>query len=103
MPPLPPASGSRFPLPAIPPLRVLVVLASPSDLPRFDTKRLWRQLNEALGSLLQRGSVSLEQVAPATEMALKKRLEEGPWHVLHFIGHGRTRSAAQRHWCRPHN
>jgi hypothetical protein len=80
---------------APPPLRVLCVLPSPRDLPRYDAERLWRDISAALEALSQQGRVIVERLGEATETALKRRLAETPWHVLYFVGHARARAAAR--------
>ncbi len=76
------------------PLRVLCVLANPSDLPRFDELRIWRDIEGVLEPFQLRGAVAFELLADPTEAALRKRLAEAPWNVLHFVVHAQERSAA---------
>src|SRR4051794_6986006 len=76
------------------PLRALYVLANPSDLPRFDELRLWRDIEETLQPFQARGAFAFERLADPTEAALRKRLCQGPWHVLHLVVHAQERSAA---------
>jgi CHAT domain len=71
-----------------PPLRVLVMIASPSDYPQLDVEQEWRKLRVALGALEQAGHVRLERLETATLGALRQRLRRDDWHVFHFIGHG---------------
>jgi hypothetical protein len=71
-----------------PPLRVLVMIASPSDYPQLDVEQEWRKLRVALGALEQAGHVRLERLETATLAALRQRLRRDDWHVFHFIGHG---------------
>lgn len=90
----PSQSPSTYQRPTIPPLRVLVAVASPANLARFDADQAWNHLCETLRPLLERGSIELLRVAPATEAVLRSCLDAGPWHVLHFIGHGRGQALA---------
>jgi hypothetical protein len=76
------------PLAVKPPLRVLVMISSPSDHPPLDVEEEWAKLKEALGDLEQRGLVALERLEEATLTALQRRLRRGEYHVFHFIGHG---------------
>jgi hypothetical protein len=76
-------------------LRTLSVLASPSDLSRFDEDSLWRQICEVLTPMEVRGSLSCERLEPATLNALRSRLASAPWNVLHFVVHGQERVAAR--------
>jgi carbon-monoxide dehydrogenase large subunit len=78
-----------------PPLRVLVMIASPSDFPQLDVEQEWAKLNTALGELVQAGRVTVERLEPATLRALQKRLRRADYHVFHFIGHGGFDSQAQ--------
>jgi hypothetical protein len=71
-----------------PPLRVLVVIASPTDLPALDSAREWVNLQAALGSLSARRRVTLERLEHPTPSALQQQLRQGNYHVLHFLGHG---------------
>jgi formylglycine-generating enzyme required for sulfatase activity len=83
------------PLAVKPPLRVLVMISSPSDHPPLDVEGEWARLREALGDLEQRGLVALERLEDATLMALQRRLRRGEYHIFHFIGHGGFDERAQ--------
>jgi CHAT domain len=76
------------PLLVSPPLRVLVMIASPSDYPQLDVEQEWTKLCDALRPLEQAGHVQLERLEAATLAALRQRLRRDEWHVFHFIGHG---------------
>jgi hypothetical protein len=76
------------PLLVSPPLRVLVMIASPSDYPQLDVEQEWTKLCDALRPLEQAGDVQLERLEAATLAALRQRLRRAEWHVFHFIGHG---------------
>jgi len=69
-------------------LRMLVVVSSPTDLPRLDAGAEWDRLNDALAHLAAEGRVVLEPLEIATLDSMRKTLEQGGHHVLHFIGHG---------------
>ncbi len=83
------------PLAVRPPLRVLVMISSPSDHPPLDVEQEWEKLKEALGDLEQRGLVALERLREATLTALQRRLRRGAYHIFHFIGHGTFDERAQ--------
>ncbi|WP_158694615.1 CHAT domain-containing protein, partial [Streptomyces canus] len=83
-----PASHPLNPLPAQLPLRILVVIASPRGLPLLDTDAERALLKEALTEQVTAGRVELEWLTDASWKSLQNRLNAGPWHVLHFIGHG---------------
>jgi hypothetical protein len=73
-----------------PPLRVLAVIATPKGyqaLAEADVE--WRRLGEALEPLLRSGLIQIERLEHPTREALEDRLRTGgPFHVLHFVGHG---------------
>ncbi|MFI6371688.1 CHAT domain-containing protein [Streptomyces sp. NPDC050546] len=83
-----PAAYTPTPLPVQPPLRILVVVASPRGLPLLDTDAEREHLEEALAEQVSAGRVELVWLTGATWGSLQTRLMDGPWHVLHFIGHG---------------
>ncbi|MEN3330878.1 MAG: hypothetical protein V7641_243 [Blastocatellia bacterium] len=69
------------------PLRVLVMISSPSDYPPLDVNQEWAKLHEAFAELREQGLVELELLEEATESALRQHLRRN-YHVFHFIGHG---------------
>jgi hypothetical protein len=83
------------PLPVSPPLKLLVVISSPSDHPRLDAEREWRHLSEALGPLVERRIVEVVRLEAARLGALSRRLTQDAFHVLHFVGHGAFDDEAQ--------
>lgn len=70
------------------PLRMLVMISSPSDHTSLDAEREWLALNKAVGELEQRGMFALERLETASLPALQRQLRQGEYHVFHFIGHG---------------
>lgn len=76
------------PLEVQPPLRVLVMISSPTDYDALDVEDEWRQLKSALGNLEQRGLVTLERLPNASLLALQNKIQERAYHIFHFIGHG---------------
>lgn len=76
------------PLAVSPPLRILVMIASPNDVPGLDADREWRLLHDALGDLVRDGAVQLHRLERATIGALRWQLRADEYHVFHFIGHG---------------
>ncbi len=83
------------PLTVKPPLRVLVMISSPSDFPQLDTEKEWQRLNDALADLQAQRTVSLERLNGGSLAALQNRLTRGEYHVFHFIGHGGFVESAQ--------
>jgi hypothetical protein len=71
-----------------PPLRILVVIASPSDLPQLDSEQEWSNVTAALSQLTQRGTGGGGAAAKPTMGALQRQLRRDTYHIFHFIGHG---------------
>jgi len=71
-----------------PPLRVLVVLAGPRNLPGLDAEGEWERLKTSLAPLEANGAILLERLPTATLDCLRRRARGEPFHILHFIGHG---------------
>ncbi|WP_448618700.1 CHAT domain-containing protein [Geodermatophilus sp. URMC 65] len=84
--------GRIRPLSVHPPLRILVVVASPTDLPPLDVDAEWTRLQEALRDLQHDGRVRLERSPNGTMTELQRQLRRGEHHVFHYIGHGRYSS-----------
>jgi hypothetical protein len=83
------------PLALQPPLRILVMIASPQDYEKLDVEGEWAKLQEALAGQIASGAVAVERLAPATLPALRERLRRNGCHVFHFIGHGAFDESAQ--------
>ena len=84
---------SLKPLTVTPPLKVLVMIASPHDYPLLDVEAEWKKLKIATATLEQRGILQLtrlpaEKQTGATLSALQKQLRQEQYHIFHFIGHG---------------
>ena len=73
------------------PLRLLVMISSPSDYPALDVEREWSTLTGALAGPQADGRVVVERLA-ANMSVLRERLRREEFHVFHFIGHGGYRS-----------
>lgn len=84
----------RKPAPAKP-LRVLVVLASPTDLPPFDVAQKWEDLEHGLQDLTASGRLSFERLEEASEAGLRRALVQRHFQVLHFVGYGRSNLRAR--------
>ena len=76
------------PLAITPPLRVLGMISSPTDLPGLDTERERERVEQALSRLESMGLVELTWLAAPTWRELQRAMRAGPWHVFHFVGHG---------------
>jgi DNA-binding beta-propeller fold protein YncE len=69
------------------PLRLLVMVSSPSGYPALDVEREWHALTTALAQQQAEGRVIVERL-PATMSELRTRLRREQFHVFHFVGHG---------------
>ncbi len=74
-----------IPLPLEPPLRILVVIASPLDHAQLDLERERRQIEETWA---RQQDVAVDFLQPATILELQERLAAEPYHALHYMGHG---------------
>lgn len=83
-----PTATELPPLPVTLPIRVLVLIASPTGLPPLATAQEWANLTQALADLQQEGRVAVERLEPPTLSALQRALRRGDYHVFHFVGHG---------------
>jgi hypothetical protein len=76
------------PLAVKPPLRVLGVVASPRDLAPLDVDAEKVRIEAATLGLQESGQLSLTWMEGQTWRDLLRAMQTGPWHVLHYIGHG---------------
>ena len=76
------------PISVTPPIRVLVMISSPTDFPTLDVEGEWTRLNEALADLVSKNQIAIERLDDATLEALQRRLRRERYHIFHFIGHG---------------
>jgi tetratricopeptide (TPR) repeat protein len=83
------------PIAVKPPLRVLMMISSPSDYPKLDVERESGKMREALSELEQQGLVSVERQENATLPDLQRRLRQHEYHIFHFVGHGGFDEQAQ--------
>ena len=81
-------SQSAQPLPVKPPLKILGMIASPSDQAALDIQREQGRVREALKGLMEDGLVELTWLGGQTWRDLQRAMRGGPWHIFHFIGHG---------------
>jgi len=70
------------------PLRMLVVIANPTDLQAVDVEREWTNIQGALAELIERGMVIVDRLPNATLPELQSALRRHDYHVIHFVGHG---------------
>jgi hypothetical protein len=76
------------PLKVQPPLRILAMAASPSNLDQLDVEGERERLGAALKPLEDQGMVKLRWVPGQSWQALQEALWQRAWHIFHFIGHG---------------
>jgi len=92
LPDLPPP----MPLEALRPLRVLLVISSPADLPearRLDRDQEAEALRAALSQIILTGRIELDVEEISSITQLQRRLVAKPYDVLHYIGYGGRDSA----------
>lgn len=76
------------------PLRVLVMISSPSDMPELAVDRERQLLTATTGDLVASGRLTVTVLEDATLTALQRALLDD-FHVFHFIGHGGFDQQAQ--------
>ena len=76
------------PLAVTPPLRLLVVTATPKDWNPLNVEQEVERIGEAVQPLIDRGLVQLRVEEHITRRSLRKRLLDDAPHMLHYIGHG---------------
>ncbi len=78
------------PLAVAPPLRVLVMISTPSGVAPLDGAGERHRIEAATSELTRSGKLTIDWLegASATYETLRRRMA-APWHVFHFIGHGR--------------
>ena len=78
----------RKPLPVQLPLRILAMVSSPTDAVQLDVEHERSNLEAALRTLTEHGSLQITWLETATLRALQYALRAGEYHVFHYIGHG---------------
>jgi hypothetical protein len=76
------------PLAVSPPLRILGMVARPSDRSELDVELEKQWLEEALSDLTKDGRVEVKWVPGQSWRELRRAINQQQWHVFHFIGHG---------------
>jgi AAA-like domain/CHAT domain len=69
------------------PLKVLVIISSPNDLPPLNVEAEWQKLQQAF-SQLPAGLVEVHRLAQASLAELDYQLSRDNYHIFHYIGHG---------------
>ncbi len=70
------------------PLKVLLVISTPTDLATLDAVGEEKLIREALGKHIEAGEIELDILQAATIQNINQKLREKPYNILHFIGHG---------------
>jgi CHAT domain len=72
----------------VPPLRLLLAVAAPSDKPPAQVDDEIKAISDAVQALSSQRLLEVDVVKDATRAAVADRLRQKPYNVLHFIGHG---------------
>ena len=72
----------------VPPLRLLIVVADPTDFERLNVDREIANLKEAVSDLERRGLLTTDRVENGSFSSLQRQLRRGEYHIVHFVGHG---------------
>ncbi|MBR8839795.1 MAG: leucine-rich repeat domain-containing protein [Stigonema ocellatum SAG 48.90 = DSM 106950] len=70
------------------PLKVLLVISSPTNLPQLDVAGEERLIREALEEHINAGKIELDLLPEATISDINHKLRSKPYNIFHFIGHG---------------
>src|SRR4029453_9198468 len=70
------------------PIRMLVMISSPTDYPPLDVDKEWAQLSEALPPLEAAGGLLVQRLPSGSLEDLRRTMMFGEFHVFHYIGHG---------------
>ena len=70
------------------PLKILLAIASPKDLATLDASGEEQLIRQALQEHIQADQIELDVLHDATIRNIRRKQEEKPYNVFHFIGHG---------------
>ena len=70
------------------PLKILLVISTPTDLPTLDATGEENLIREALKKHIEADRIELDVLTEATTRNIRRKLDEKPYNVFHFIGHG---------------
>lgn len=76
------------PLLVKPPLRILAMVANPTNLTPLNVAVEKQRIEQALAGLQADGLVELTWLAGQSWRDVQRAMRQGPWHIFHFIGHG---------------
>lgn len=83
-----PVQNPRLALPIDLPLRILVVVSAPDNVPPLDYDTERQNIENGLQTMLSTRSVELVYELDANRPQLLQRMQTDDVHVLHFVGHG---------------
>ena len=83
-----PVENPRLALPVELPLRILVVVSAPDELPPLDYETEKLNIETGLETMRATRSVELIYELDARREQLLQRMQDEAVHVLHFVGHG---------------
>jgi len=83
-----PVDNPRLALPIELPLRILVVVSAPDEVPQLDYDTEKQNIESGLETMLATRSVELVYELEANREQLLNRMQNDVVHVLHFVGHG---------------
>jgi hypothetical protein len=69
------------------PVRILVMIANPVDMPPLNVQEEREILERATASLRAAGFIELEFLEDATLQNLQRKLREKEYHIFHYVGH----------------
>ncbi|MBD2204498.1 leucine-rich repeat domain-containing protein [Calothrix sp. FACHB-1219] len=69
------------------PLKVLLVISTPSNLPQLDVAEEEKLIRDALKKYIDSGKIELDVLPEATIRNINQKLREKHYNVFHFIGH----------------
>lgn len=70
------------------PLKILLVISNPSDLAKLDIAGEEKLIREALTQHIETGEIELDVLKEATIRNINQKLDNKPYNVFHYIGHG---------------
>src|SRR5216683_981493 len=71
-----------------PPLRILAMIASPSDRDPLNIEYEKSLLQESIKGLEMDGLVEVAWITGQTQQYLEEAMRKNTWHIFHFIGYG---------------
>ncbi len=89
---------ARYKVKIVAPIRVLVMISSPVDLPPLNVEAERANLDKATQKLRDAGDMEIDYLENATLRDLQRTLREKEYHIFHFIGHSGYDEATGEGW-----